>query len=386
MPSLLMIAPAPVIAQGDRVRLDVKFVEGMRLHAALWPGRIACVLWHSAGGITFGAEFARADLPFDLIVLEEGALPGPDLLAGRDVIYASGDDHRCLGLVDQAPAAKVVYVIEYTLETRFQILMLEPGQSLLRKARAGLWLLRQEMRRRRAFRRAAGLQANGYPAQDLYGPISRDSLLYLDGRMTPELFATEAEMAARAARRAAGAPLRLIYSGRLEPMKGAQDLLPVARRLAARGMEFTLDIFGAGSLRDGMAAEIARSGLAERLRLHAPVDFATGLVPFSRREADLFLGCHRQSDPSCTYLEAMGCGLPVASYANRMWARLNGAAAAGWSAPLGRPEALADRIIEAEPDRAAMNQAAARALAFSRAHDFQGEFAKRMDHLARLAG
>ena len=67
-------------------------------------------------------------------------------------------------------------------------------------------------------------------------------------RMTPDLFATEAEMRARETLRAAGGPLRLVYSGRLETMKGAQDLLPVARRLIERGVDFTLDIFGTGSL------------------------------------------------------------------------------------------------------------------------------------------
>ena len=43
------------------------------------------------------------------------------------------------------------------------------------------------------------------------------------------------------------------------------------------------------------------------------VDFETELVPFTRQNADIFLGCHRQSDPSCTYLEAMGCGVAVAT-------------------------------------------------------------------------
>lgn len=387
MPGLLMIAPAPVIEIGARVRLDVKFVEGMRAHVALWQGRITCVLWRGATAIPFGAEYAREDLGFDLLLLDPGAEPGAGLLAGHDLIYASGDDHRCLGLADLVtPQQRLVYTIEYTQETRLQILRLEKARGWLPLARGAVWLVQQERRRRRAFAKAAGLQANGYPAYDLYGRMNRDSLLYLDGRMTPDLFATEAEMAVRAARLQAGGSLRLIYSGRLEPMKGAQDLMPVARRLRARGVTFTLDIFGTGSLQDAIAAEVAQAGEGGHIRLHAPVDFATGLVPFTRQEADMFLGCHRQSDPSCTYLEAMGCGVAVASYDNRMWARLNGEAGAGWGAPLGQPETLADRIAEAAADPAGIAARSRAALAFSRARDFPTEFGRRMDHLARIAG
>jgi colanic acid/amylovoran biosynthesis glycosyltransferase len=387
MPSLLMIAPAPVIETGGRVRLDVKFVEGMRAHAALWQGRITCVLWRGATALPFGAEFAPTDLGFDLVLLDPGAELGAGLLAGHDVIYASGDDHLCLGLADLVgPRQRLVYAIEYTQETRLQILRLDKSRGWLRMARSAVWLAKQERRRKRAFAKAAGLQANGYPAYDLYGPMNRNSLLYLDGRMTPDLFATEAEMAARAARLQAGGPLRLIYSGRLEPMKGAQDLMPVARRLASRGVAFCLDIFGTGSLRDAIAAEVAQAGEGGRIRLHAPVDFASELVPFTRKEADMFLGCHRQSDPSCTYLEAMGCGVAVASYDNRMWARLNAESAAGWGAPLGQPEVLADRIAEAAADTGTILARGRAALAFSQAHDFPSEFRRRMDHLAQIAG
>jgi hypothetical protein len=66
-----------------------------------------------------------------------------------------------------------------------------------------------------------------------------------------------------------------------------------------------------------------------RVRLHGAVDFDTALVPFTRTGADMFLGCHRQSDPSCTYLEATGCGVAIAGHDNRIWSGLNAAAEAG---------------------------------------------------------
>jgi glycosyltransferase involved in cell wall biosynthesis len=387
MARILMIAPAPVIETGGRVRLDVKFVEGMRVQQAHWPSRITCLLRRGAPSIPFGRDYDPADLPFDLVLLDPAEPIEARHLAGNALVYASGDDFRCLGLTDLlTPAQKIVYVIEYTDETRRQIIDLDRNRGLFGRLKGRIWLRRQEARRRRDFRAAHGLQSNGYPAHDLYGPMCRDSLLYLDGRMTPGLFATEAEMAAREAYRATGAPLRLVYSGRLEAMKGAQDLVPVARRLTERGVDFTLDIFGTGALQPELARGIDSLPEPQRVRLRGVVDFETELVPFTRRNADIFLGCHRQSDPSCTYIEAMGCGVAVASYDNRMWQRLNGEAQAGWGAPLGDVVALADRIADLARDPVAITRSSRNAWAFSRAHGFQPEFQRRMEHLARIAG
>jgi colanic acid/amylovoran biosynthesis glycosyltransferase len=387
MVSMLMIAPAPVIESGDRLRLDVKFVEGMRVQQAHWPRRITVALRRGAPSIPFGRDYDRSELPFDLLLLDPNEELSARHMAGFDLIYAGGDDFHCLGLTDHLkPGQKIVYVIEYTAETRMQILSLDRSRGMLGRLKGGLWLRQQEKRRERAFRAADALQANGYPAYDAYAPMCKDSLLYLDGRMTPDLFATEAEMAAREAWRAADGPLRLIFSGRLEPMKGAQDLLPVAERLIERGVDFTLDVFGTGTLESQIAAGLKQLKDPSRVRLHRSVDFETELVPFTRTQADIFVGCHRQSDPSCTYLEAMGCGVAVVSYDNRMWERLNGESQAGWGIPLGQPKAMADRIADLVRDPSAINAASRNAWAFSRAHGFLPEFRRRMEHLARIAG
>jgi colanic acid/amylovoran biosynthesis glycosyltransferase len=265
MALMVMIAPAPVIEEGDRLRLDVKFVEGMRIQQSHWPSRIKCVLRRGAGAIPFGRLYDRSELPFDLVLLDPTEELGPRHLEGAGLVYAGGDDFQCLDLIRHLkPGQKIVYVIEYTPETRHQILNLDRGRGALSRLKGRVWLMKQERKRRQSFRAASGLQSNGYPAHDIYASMCADSLLYLDGRMTSDLFATEDEMAAREAYRAAGGPLRLVYSGRLETMKGAQDLVPVARRLAERGVDFTLDIFGTGSLQSEIAESIL--GLQEPQR------------------------------------------------------------------------------------------------------------------------
>ncbi|GAB4264040.1 MAG: hypothetical protein Kow0013_10940 [Pararhodobacter sp.] len=384
--TLLLCAPAPVIDAPLGYRLDVKFVEGMRAHVRAWGGPVHCVLWRGAPGIPFGRDYLPAELDFELTVLPPGAEVPASALVGVAVAMVSADQAEFPAVMAAAARAGVPAVagIEYTAETRLQIIRLDRGIGPLRKLRRALWLWRQERRTRALFRSAAGLQCNGFPAFDAYRGLSAAPLLYLDNRMAPALFATSDEMATRAARLRAGAPLRLIHSGRLEPMKGAQDLVPVMRALARAGVDATLDVYGSGSLVPELRAALPE--FDGRLRLHDPVDFETELVPISRTQADVFLSCHRQSDPSCTYLEAMGCGLALVGYDNRMWARLSAESGCGLVEPMGRTQALARAIASLDRDREALIGHAQTGLDFARAHDFEAEFARRMAHLRTCAG
>lgn len=382
MTRLLVISPAPVIVRETTVILDVKFAKGMAAQATAWDGPLENLLWEGAKQIAFPVEVERAALPWRLSTLPQGAPLPPGTGRDHDLVVASADMPGTLALAGPG-RTPVVYTIEYTHRTRLDILALESGIGPLRRLRRRLWLEHQERRRRVAFRAAAALQANGYPAQLAYGGLTTDLHLYLDNRMTSDSFVQEDEQRARLERLGGDGPLRLVHSGRLDPMKGAQDLMPLATALAERGLRFEFDIFGDGSLRDGIQRGIAARGLGDRVRLHGNVDFASVLVPWQRRNADLFVSCHRQGDPSCTYIESMGCGLPIAGYANEMWGPLCRESRAGWAEPLGNVAALAARI--AGTPRAEIAQASGAAADFARRHDFDTVFHGRMKHLARVA-
>ena len=384
---LVMVAPAPVQVAGEgRVRVDAKFLAGMAAHVACWDGPVEAVLWQS-GSVPFAQEVDPAGLGFGLRLLAPGQDVPDGALTGAQVVLASGDMAATLdlGRPARAAGAKLVYAVEYTLRTRMDILRLDRSRGPMRKARSALWLIGQERRRRAAFRAADAVQFNGYPAERVYGGLVQDSLTYLDGRISTGLLATAPEVSEREARIGQGLALRLVHSGRLEAMKGAQDLVPVALALRDAGVPFTLDIFGAGSLAGEVAQGIASAGLDDQVRLHAPVDFETALVPWMRRNADLFLSCHRQGDPSCSYLEAMGCGLAVLGYDNEMWGRMAGESGGGWAVPMGQVGQLSAALAALQDDRAGLILAASRALDFARAHDFETEFRRRMAHLAQVA-
>lgn len=382
--SVLALVPSVhVIHEGATLRVDDKFAEGLALHARQWGGPVRLLIRRGTAPLPFARSLRPADLGVDLRLLDPDERVTAAHLRGVAVTLASADDAGQLDLRGACDAAgsALVYAVEYDFRTRLTIARLDLARRPLRLLRSWQWLAVQERRRRRALGQADGVQANGYPAAAAYGGLARNLCIYLDGRMRTAEMADAADMAARRARLARGAPIRLVHAGRLEPMKGAGDLVPVMAALQARGIAATLDIFGAGSL----AGRIARAaaGMAGRIRLHAPVDFHDELVPFMRREADVFLAVHRQSDPSCAYLEAMGCGLAVMGARNAMWTPLNAASGAGWEAPMGKPEALAKRLAGLQEDEIAA--AGERALAFARNHDFEGEFARRMEHLRGLA-
>ncbi|WP_299740472.1 glycosyltransferase [uncultured Roseobacter sp.] len=383
MKHLLVISSAPAQVTPEGVVLDKKFLEGMRSYCAGWSGQVHCIL-QKTGTVPFGTTVDPEDLPFELQMPDAAARLSPEQLAQYDVILCSGDNHRYFYLADlcQTLPVRLYYIIEYILETRLQIIQLDAKLSPLRKLKGVLWTLRQERRRRRAFRRADGLQANGYPADAAYRGINANTVRYLDNRVRRTDMATGDEMAARRAHLEMGNPLRLIHSGRLERMKGSHDLIPIARRLRDRGVDFRLDIFGTGSLEEEIRTGIGAAGLQDHVHLHGTVDFQSELVPFTRTKSDIFLSCHRQSDPSCTYLEALGCGVAVAGYANRMWQALQQQSGAGWVAPLGKPEALADVIAAAAADRADVSARCDAALTFAQSHSFETEFNRRIAHLA----
>jgi glycosyltransferase involved in cell wall biosynthesis len=373
---------------GGTLFLDNKFVSGTEFIREAWGGPLHCILRESSGRFAFGSSVDPETLGFGISVVPAGAPVDPAVADAHDVVLLAADSHLDLDFATLARGrrAKTVYAIEYTLGTRLRIAMLDRERNLARRLWSCGWNVRQEFRRRRALREADGVQVNGYPALEAYRGINRDVFLYLDNRMTADLFATGDEMDARREHLVSGKPLRLVNSGRLDPMKGAQDLVPVALALAQLGVNFTLDIFGDGSLAPQIARDVAESGLSDRVRMHPPVDFATELVPFSRTSADIFLSCHRQADPSCTYVEAMGCGLPVVGYANGMLSAVVAQSRGGFTVPLGDTGALARRIAGFAAAPETVVEAGETALAFSRAHDFASQFEGRVAQLRRLAG
>ncbi len=381
----LVVTPSvPFAMDGSRYYLDIKAVDGLKRYAALWPGRVRCLMRRGdRSQIVFGKAYDAADLPFDVVA--RGDAPDSNRADFDDaaIVLAAGDSYGDLAIPD-VTTTPTVFIIENTLVTRLRILRLSQGLTL-RTAKSMAWMVLRERDRRRAFEQAAGLQANGSPAFDSYQHLSEAPMRYFDTRMTRSQQASPAEIDRKVAQALAGAPIRLAFSGRLARIKGVDHLVPFAEALQQTGTPFVLDIFGDGPLRAAMQDAATQSGLGDKVRLHGAVPFDETLVPTLKQTADLFVCTHRQADPSCTYMETLSCGVPIVGYDNAAFRGIAALGNVGVTVPMDDVSALARAVARLSADRPALADMIRAAGQVSQDHSFENVVQQRIDHLRTIA-
>jgi colanic acid/amylovoran biosynthesis glycosyltransferase len=372
-----------------QVRLTRKALSGMEAYQRLWQGPVRMMAPEGHGPTQNLDEevFDTRQLPFAIEVLDPKSPKLRERVRSAAVVVTGPDlSGDSLARYCKQLGVPCVLNTEYSLRTRWQIARadLPLGPRLVRRL---IWEGEQELRTLRQVASATAVQCNGTPTYRAYRPINRNALLYFDTRTTESMLATAEHMRARAARRARGEPLRLAFSGRLNAMKGADDLPKVAKALRARGVPFHFDICGGGPVEADMRREVARERLESCVTFRGVLDFEKELTPLMREEIDLFVCCHRQGDPSCTYLETFACGVPIVGYANEAFSGLLGHVSAGESVAIGDVQGLADAIgrlarPEAGSRLESMGQAA---LEFARRHTFEATFERRIEHFRSVA-
>lgn len=376
--------PVPAWRIDGELWLDRKFKDGMDAWCARWPGRVRVVMdvVQPASRPAFGAyRWEDGQAAFDLRILEAGESHETTDLAGVDLLLASGDEPRHLVAAQrcEGTATACVFAIEYTLRTRIG-LTLHTGAPPFKMAKVLAWQLLNELRVSRAMRRARGVQANGIPVFRAYQRECPAINLYFDTRLPLAAVIGPEALEERLGQLAVPGPLRLAFSGRLIEGKGADALVPLARLLTRRNVAFTLDIYGSGELEGGIRDDIAAHGLGANVRLNGPLDFDSELVPRLKEAVDIFVCCHRQGDPSCTYAETLGCGVPIAGFDNEALESMVRAHDIGWTVRLGNTPALADLIARLAGDREEIARKSRTAMRFGQEHHFESAFATRTEH------
>ncbi len=385
--SVVSVLPAAKSADG-RLLLTRKFVDGLREYRRHWGNRI--VVYTPPGVVPSGSldevRLRPEELPCEIVILPPEHVVAAITDGGASLAMLSLDDFQQLGIARECRARGVpyVYVSEYSLKTRWQIVDATTSNPL-KRLRRRLWERGQERKRLRALTGAVGLQCNGTPTYEDYKAICSNALLFFDTRVTAAMLASEYEVRQKYAVSNADRTLRLLFSGRLVAMKGVMDLISVARELKKLKVDFHLSICGDGNLAGSLEQAIRAHDLSAQINLEGVLDFACELVPLVKRSIDLFVCCHPQGDPSCTYLETMACGVPIAGYANDAFAGVVQHSGAGWLSPLNRPDLLAAEIQRAAASPGAMGEMALRALRFAADHTFEREFARRTEQIRLLA-
>ena len=384
-PPTLLVVPALRAERCDEggFLLTHKFVDGVLEYVRRWPGpvRVAVERTERADANLDPIAVRNEDVPFELAWLDGTVSARRTMIAAADFVLASlVPQHEQMALLCADLGVPMAFVAEYSLRTRRQIVRAEV-RNPLRHAKRWWGEGRRERRNHAAVALATGIQCNGTPVYEAYRPINDRPLLYFDTRVPRAMVAEEDAVRARTEGLAAGAPLRLAFSGRLAAMKGADHLPEVARQLDRLGVAYEMQICGDGPLAPRLRRLIAKYRLDDRVRMTGVLDFREALVPLVTHMTDLFVCCHRQGDPSCTYLETMACGTPIVGYDNEAFSGVVATSGVGWPTPLDDPAKLAAQIAAIDGDRDTLAEASLAARAFAAHHTLEDTMDRRVAHM-----
>ena len=223
-------------------------------------------------------------------------------------------------------------------------------------------------------RPALGIQCNGYPAFERFGSQSPSPLLFFDTRLT----ADHVRLA-----RAAGGTTPAVPSDCV-----SRDGSSTRRGHSTRSLPLSA-CTASGSTAPSTSSASARSSRSSatagsHVRFMEGMDFAQGWTTYVRDEVDLMVLPHTQGDPSGTYLEAAGCGVPIVGFDNVALDSLVRRHGIGSTAALRDDVALAQAAGTYSTTRA-VGLARDNGLRFMEEHCFERESDRRVEHLAGLS-
>ena len=368
--NLVMIHANPAGVRDGLLTVDRKFHIGMLRYADLIHSPIVTVNPPLQDGemIMDAIEVPIATLPYRISTVQTDLR---ELISGAALVYG-GENNMRGGTIARELGVPYIMMLECDLQTQMTNNAIQVG-SIVRKCARRARTALNYFRGIAEMRHAHSLHCNGYPMYEATKNYNASRLLYLDSRMSVDMLIGGNEMEVRSANRY-DRPLRLLYSGRYEPLKGTVDAVKVGMECLRRGLNIEMHFYGQGSQKAKMQSIATDS----RMHIHDEIPYPD-LVKLSRT-FDLFVCCHIQSDPSCTYLESFGAGLPIVGYDNRMWRGLLKASGAGYASPMGKPTKVVDDIAKLITARE-LDELSARALEFAKRHTFEIEFQKRVDAL-----
>lgn len=371
IPRLAIVFPGgQPTAEDGRVKIARKSITGMAAYQERWPGEVVLVgrTSYGDGAIGLGGEWVRPeDLPFRTSIAE--SLGEALEVAEADIVLAPHHPNFSEVLEMQSPAVLVSEVPARDASSP----ALEEGPDFLTRMRIVAGTARYDWRLRRMARKAAGLQCNGWNSWDAYSKLSPDPLLFYDTRLTlaqVEASLTDVRPISQ------GGKLRLAFSGRFAPGKGPMYVVRLHDALRAREIPHSLTFVGEGPL--GQALHASADSEVDFI---APMDFDSEWVPWVRKNVDVMVLPHIQGDPSGTYLETSGLGVPLLGFDNIALQNLVTRFDLGWTAPLRDIETLADIVQQLVADPSQIADRGKLGQQFMREHHFDAEFNRRIEHL-----
>jgi colanic acid/amylovoran biosynthesis glycosyltransferase len=366
------------------IATNAKFLEVLQEYGHRWPGQIDLLLERSTQRRPIEVvEMPLADLPVHPVEIDRNALH-PGLFPDDAVAYCvlEGGFRHLAQHVSHADR-RLVRGCDVPANITAESLAAE-HRSLPRKLKAKAWAAGEARDQRREVSEAAALHSNQYPAYDFFAREARTRHVFIDNPLRVTDLPNAVQRGARFDRLLSGGPLRLVFSGRLDPMKNPVDLADVAHELQVRDVPFEFDVFGDGPLRADLERKVAGYGLADRFRVHGFVDFRTVLLPFLHDRADVYVCPHRQGDPSTTYVEMMCSGVPIVSYPNTAVRLMREHHGIVTLASAMTPAALADELRRVHLQRDQLVTASRDGYDFGSTHTVEVCYQGQVDHLLEV--
>lgn len=371
---LTLIHHNPVLIENGVLHVDRKFLNGMQYYADALNIPLTTVhpLLNKNEQIMDIVSIPIAELNFEVVTVEKKSTERTALkqiIEQSALVYGHGMGSSSMARSNNIP---YILILEYDLSTHITFAtngVSNIARRMFRTLRTICEYLFVEIP---AIRNAHSLHCNGYPVFESSAPYNKNRLLYLDSRMSTAQIISEAELKTRLSTLGQRRLIRLLFSGRYEAAKGAADAVSVAIECQKLGLDIEFHSYGQGSLRDEMRRLASRAPFPEFIFIHDAIPYPD-LVQRSR-EFDIFVCCHVQNDPSCTYLETLGSGLPIVGYDNKMLKGIVDNSKAGFTSKLGSPVKVAQQIKALAKDTQMLADMSLNARAFSLEHVFENEF------------
>lgn len=224
-------------------------------------------------------------------------------------------------------------------------------------------------------RRAALGLFHGRETHDAYAPFCRQPQLVHDIHVGKDDH-IDPDQLARKQQAAASGPLRIVYAGRADPMKGPLDWVEVLTRLERGGVDFRATWLGDGPALAEMRAALDAAGLADKVDLPGFVGDRAAVLE-ALRQAHVLLFCHKTPESPRCLIEALISGTSLVGYEGAFAADLIAGHGGGELAPMNDIATLAGILTVLSANRSHLAALIARAAQDAALFNDQAVFAHR---------
>lgn len=165
----------------------------------------------------------------------------------------------------------------------------------------------------RAVREADLTMLKGRALFDRYSPLARNPRMIQDTSYRSSEIVPEGTIEARLATRAPGAPLRLVYCGRLVARKGLDHAIDIVMRARAQGADVTFDLIGNGDARAALEAQVLRDGMQGGVRFLGEKPYGPDLLQTLAAYDGLLFTPLSEDTPRMIF-DGYAAGLPLVGY------------------------------------------------------------------------